>query len=205
MSGRIYRLRRIYGNRACGNRVNRFSYTMYNELAGNLKSTNHVGGQQNSRMVFKKNPSSYKSIVKDILEERGYTVKKIDRAANDLYVYFDSAGQASSANTNILSKMIGDSINPDTINLADGGVRTAKNLSFHVDIIADKNDPENRKPADTPLNQNGSDSGGESGGDNPDNTILTNGTGSSWTTWALIGGGVLLIVIIVALFLKKKK
>ena len=106
--------------------------------------------------------------------------------------------------------MAGDFIDgdPPTIT-SDGGVVSRNGIPIRVNYTLKKvknpeTGEEEEKPEaaagdlDTPVDNTG-------GGDTYRGNGGGTGTGSSWTTWALIGGGVLLLVIVVAMFLKKKK
>lgn len=213
MSGRIYRLRRVCGNRACGNRVNRFAYTLYNDVAGSMTGVSHPN--KNSKKVFvhfdsKNDATNAETIIASVIEQHSDTGLKshnlfTNSAPWKLVFEFDSPSKAAWTAQNILQKMKGDSI--DKTHIGDNGlVKTAKDLWVKVDMVqkGDETSPDeqnfNNDNKDSRRdNKNDSDTSGN-------NTInVQEEGGSSWTTWALIGGGVLLLVIVVAMFLKKKK
>ena len=71
MSGRIYRLRRVCGNRACGNRVNRFAWKMYNQVAAAMGTVDRDGKKVEVKFRDPDMISNGSSIISDVLRQVG--------------------------------------------------------------------------------------------------------------------------------------
>ena len=204
MSGRIYRLRRVCGNRACGNLVNRFTIDDYNAAAQSIDKVALYNGQGYGIKVStdtKQSLITVRSILEklwkfngDIKPKSHYTFDTV--AHTELYKF--GVGRENKALRDKAYQIAQKFAFPDAIYEdvhADraGNVVTKENLKITVDMEQNPDDPNemNMRRGTSRQNQN-------------DDEGTGTGTGSSWTTWALIGGGVLLLVIVVAMFLKKK-
>lgn len=232
--GRIYKIRKACGSRACGSRVNYFNMDMYNEAAKSIDYYGVYDGEGYGIKVStnsKESLDTVRSIIKSLWKWNGVSdpVKQrtFDRVAHtELFSWGSITGSGKStrkANRDAALRILEKFATPDAISALatfgkDGYVKTSEGLTAYVDVIINVVDNPNDDPDDpdddkleVPEPDRGLREGAGSGNDNggggatyPGSGEGT-GTGSSWTTWLLIGGGVLLLVIIVALFLKKKK
>lgn len=240
--GRIYKIRRACGSRACGSRVNYFTYQQYNEIAASIQNPNSRGlgyidiffypsGNLDAATVRDR----AKPIIDDLIRQRAPEASNNYRLTSFInddaakkgsvpaityeFRYKEKSGKhkAGSLNggirtwvyQNVISKIPGDRINGDPPKIgSDGGVVSRNGIPMRVNYtLTTQTNTETGEPENVPVPENGGlttpeDANRGNGGTtyNPNGGF---GTGSSWTTWLLIGGGVLLLVVLVALFLKK--
>lgn len=223
MSGRLYRLRRT-----CGNSVNRFTIGQYNDAAQSIDkvASNFLEGEYTMLVSAnsKENLIAVNNILSKLWKWNGGIVPKSHRTYNavahtEIYK-FGGAGSdkaAHKANRDAAYNIALQFASPDAINEnatlgTDGHVKTGEGLDAYVEVVISKE----KNPNDDPNNPDDdyittvSPVGGNrrsEGDPNNGNTTYDDGddgSGNSWTKWALIGAGVLVLVIIISLVLKKK-
>ena len=162
--GRIYKIRRACGSRACGSRVNYFNMDMYNEAAKSIDSYGVYDGEGFGIKVSTDSAESLdtvRSILKSLWRWNGVSdpVKQrtFDKVAHtELFSWGPITGSGLSnrkANRNAALTILEKFATPDAISeLAtfgeNGLVRTSEGLTAYVDVeIEEKKNP-NDDPED---------------------------------------------------------